>query len=166
MKWESVAPCLLVGSIAMGVIQSDDARAQSSPTLLAATGTAGTDSRADTDSRVGSGALEEIVVTARKRSEDLQRTPISITAFTKQDLENHGVVSVSSLASQTPSLSFQSSPYDPIGSYIGMRGQQATDIVITQTPPVGIYVDDVYYPTTLPTHLKIFQGVAQIECLM
>jgi iron complex outermembrane recepter protein len=166
MKWESVAPCLLVGSIvAMGVIQSDDARAQSSPTLLAATGTAGTDSRADTDSRVGSGALEEIVVTARKRSEDLQRTPISITAFTKQDLENHGVVSVSSLASQTPSLSFQSSPYDPVGSYIGMRGQQATDIVITQTPPVGIYVDDVYYPTTLATQLENFQGVEQIEVL-
>ena len=166
MKWESVAPCLLVGSIvAMGVIQSDDARAQSSPTLLAATGTAGTDSRADTDSRVDSGALEEIVVTARKRSEDLQRTPISITAFTKQDLENHGVVSVSSLASQTPSLSFQSSPYDPIGSYIGMRGQQATDIVITQTPPVGIYVDDVYYPTTLATQLENFQGVEQIEVL-
>src|SRR6202023_2681984 len=166
MKWESVAPCLLVGSVvAMGVIQSDDARAQSSPTLLAAAGTAGTDSRADTDSRVDSGALEEIVVTARKRAEDLQRTPISITAFTKQDLENHGVVSVSSLASQTPSLSFQSSPYDPIGSYIGMRGQQATDIVITQTPPVGIYVDDVYYPTTLATQLENFQGVQQIEVL-
>src|SRR5712675_1597141 len=160
MKWESVAPCLLAGSVAlMGAVQSDAVRAQSSPTLLAATGTAGTDSRVD------SGALEEIVVTARKRSEDLQRTPISITAFTKQDLENHGVVSVSSLASQTPSLSFQSSPYDPIGSYIGMRGQQATDIVITQTPPVGIYVDDVYYPTTLATQLENFQGVQQIEVL-
>src|SRR5882724_5607398 len=160
MKWESVAPCLLAGSVAlMGAVQSDAVRAQSSPTLLAATGTAATDSRAD------SGALEEIVVTARKRSEDLQRTPISITAFTKQDLENHGVVSVSSLASQTPSLSFQSSPYDPIGSYIGMRGQQATDIVITQTPPVGIYVDDVYYPTTLATQLENFQGVQQIEVL-
>ena len=45
MKWESVAPCLLVGGIAaMSVIQSDAARAESSPTLLAATGTAGTDS--------------------------------------------------------------------------------------------------------------------------
>ena len=85
MKWESVAPRLLVGSmVAVGVIQADDAGAQSSPTLLAATGTAGADSRAGTDSRVDSGALEEIVVTARKRSEDLQRTPISITAFTKQ----------------------------------------------------------------------------------
>ena len=64
MQWESVAPCLLVGSVAaMSVIQSDAARAQSSPTLFAATGTAATDSRAD------SGALEEILVTARKRSE-------------------------------------------------------------------------------------------------
>jgi hypothetical protein len=51
MKGESVAPCLLVGSIAaMSVIQSDAARAQSSPTLLAATGTAATDSPTGTTS--------------------------------------------------------------------------------------------------------------------
>jgi iron complex outermembrane recepter protein len=116
-------------------------------------------------STADSGGLEEIVVTARKRSEDLQRTPISITAFSEQDLENHNVTALQNLAEQTPSLSFQVSPYDPFGSYIGIRGQQSTDVVITQTPPVGIYVDDVYYPTTLATQLENFQGVQQIEVL-
>jgi iron complex outermembrane receptor protein len=120
---------------------------------------------ADANSQSVSGGLEEIVVTARKRSEDIQQTPIAITAFTRDDLENHGMVSVQNLAAQTPSLSFQSSPYDPVGSFIGMRGQQSTDIVITQTPPVGIYVDEVYYPTTLATQLENFQGVQQIEVL-
>ena len=119
----------------------------------------------DATSQSTSGGLEEIVVTARKRSEDIQQTPIAITAFTRDDLENHGIVAIQNLAAQTPSLSFQSSPYDTVGSYIGMRGQQATDIVITQTPPVGIYVDDVYYPTTLATQVENFQGVQQIEVL-
>jgi iron complex outermembrane receptor protein len=160
MKWESVAPCLLAGSVtAMSILQPGAVQAQTSQVQLAANTTTDTDSQADT------GGLEAIVVTARKRSEDLQRTPISITAFTQQDLETHGVRSVLSLASQTPSLSFQQSPYDAVGSYIGMRGQQATDIVITQTPPVGIYVDDVYYSTTLATTLENFQGVEQIEVL-
>ena len=108
-------------------------------------------STADANSQSDSGGLQEIVVTARKRSEDIQQTPIAITAFTRDDLENHGIVAIQNLAAQTPSLSFQSSPYDTVGSFIGMRGQQSTDIVITQTPPVGIYVDDVYYPRDLST---------------
>ena len=94
-------------------------------------------STADAGPQVTSGGLQEIVVTARKRAEDIQQTPIAITAFTSDDLESHGIVAIQNLAAQTPSLSFQSSPYDSVGSYIGMRGQQATDIVITQTPPVG-----------------------------
>ena len=46
-----------------------------------------------------------------------------------------------------------------------MRGQQATEIIITQTPPVGIYVDDVYYPNTLMTSLENFEGIDQVEVL-
>lgn len=111
------------------------------------------------------GGLDEIIVTARKRSEDAQRTPIAITALSRSDLENRDILAVRSLAKDTPSLSFQQAPYDPLGSYIGIRGQQQTDIVITQTPPVGVYVDGVYYPTSLATALDNFEGVEQIEVL-
>jgi iron complex outermembrane receptor protein len=75
------------------------------------------------------------------------------------------MTSVENLGTQTPSLNFQQSPYDAFGSFIGIRGQQATEIVITQTPPVGIYVDDVYYPNTLATSLGNFEGVEQVEVL-
>jgi len=53
----------------------------------------------------------------------------------------------------------------PLASFIGIRGQQATEIIITQTPPVGIYVDDVYYPNTLTTSLENFEGIDQVEVL-
>ena len=138
MKWESVEPRLWLSTIAAvaaflpGAVLSLPADSEPADS-----------SSADANSQSASGGLDEIVVTARKRSEDIQQTPIAITAFTRDDLTNHGIATIQNLAAETPSLSFQSSPYDSLGSYIGMRGQQATDIVITQTPPVGIYVDDV-----------------------
>jgi iron complex outermembrane receptor protein len=122
-------------------------------------------SAADAGAPASSAGLEEIVVTARRRSENNQKTPVSITALQSQDLENHGVTSIRGLTSEVPSLSLQSSNYDSFGGYIGIRGQQATDIVITQTPPVGIYVDDVYYASTLTTNLNNFEGIQQVEVL-
>jgi iron complex outermembrane receptor protein len=112
-----------------------------------------------------SGGLQEIVVTARKRSEDNQQAPIAITAFNTQDLQRMQIATVTDLGGQTPSLNFQQSPYDAFGSFIGIRGQQATEIIITQTPPVGVYVDDVYYPNTLMTSLENFEGIDQVEVL-
>jgi iron complex outermembrane recepter protein len=116
------------------------------------------------DASVG-GGLEEVIVTARKRAENIQDTPVSITALSADDLANRQVIAVQDLAAVTPSLAIQQSPYDILGSFVGIRGQQQTDLVITQTPPVGIYVDGVYYPTSLGTSLNNFEGVSQIEVL-
>jgi len=158
--------CLLVLSLTAG-LSSLSARAADTAAGNAAeagtTAAASTDT--DTATSTNTGGLEEIIVTARKRSEDVQRTPIAITTLSKSDLENRDILAVRSLAKDTPSLSFQQAPYDPLGSYIGIRGQQQTDIVITQTPPVGVYVDGVYYPTSLATALDNFEGVEQIEVL-
>jgi iron complex outermembrane receptor protein len=140
-----------------------------SPADLRAQAAAGDPQQATTaqnvNTQANSDALSEIVVTARKRSEDNQLAPIAITAFGAQDLQRLKMTSVENLGTQTPSLNFQQSPYDAFGSFIGMRGQQATEIVITQTPPVGIYVDDVYYPNTLATSLENFEAVEQVEVL-
>ncbi len=53
-------------------------------------------------------ALEEIVVTARKREEDLQEIPLSIAAFTEQDLRFRQVESTDDLGKITPNLTFDS----------------------------------------------------------
>jgi iron complex outermembrane receptor protein len=171
MARELAIPCFLarvaagVALLAIGSVAAESlAVAAEAGTATEATGGTATEATGGTGA-TDSGALQEIIVTARKRAEDLQRTPVSITAFSQQDLENHSVRSLDSLAEQTPSLSFQQSPYDTFGSYIGIRGQQSTDIVITQTPPVGIYIDDVYYSNTLATQLENFEGVEQIEVL-
>ena len=88
-----------------------------------------------------------IIVTARKREEDLQDTPIAISAFSTESLEARGVVSTDSLATITPNLTLQNNPAfggssNSAAIYIRGIGQQ--DFVPTVDPGVGVYVDGVY----------------------
>ena len=53
-----------------------------------------------------SSSLDEVVVTARKRSETLTDIPISVTAFTEQALDRLNIRSFDDYATQTPNLSF------------------------------------------------------------
>ena len=55
------------------------------------------------------GGVEEIVVTAQKRQENLQQTPIAITALTAQALETSGIRDITGVVQATPSLYF--APY-------------------------------------------------------
>jgi len=57
--------------------------------------------------------LEEVVVTAQKRAESLQDTPIAITAFTSSALADKGVNDISEIANFTPNLVFDTT--SPIG---------------------------------------------------
>src|SRR5712672_1063970 len=149
---------LVCAVAAIASFESADLRAE------AVLDTSSTDVATESPRTISAG-LDEIVVTARRRSEDNQQAPIAITAFNAQDMQRLGITSVGNLVAQTPSLNFQESAYDTFGSFIGIRGQQATEIIITQTPPVGIYVDDVYYPNTLTTSLENFEGIDQVEVL-
>ena len=64
-------------------------------------------------------ALEEIVVTARKREENLQDVPIAVTAISAEALQREGVQDVQDLIERDPSLSFDLgiAPYDTPVSY-------------------------------------------------
>ncbi len=90
---------------------------------------------------------EVITVTARKREETLQETPISITAFSSRALEARGIQSTEGLAQLTPNLTLQNNPSfsgasNSASIYIRGVGQQ--DFVPTVEPGVGVYVDGVY----------------------
>jgi iron complex outermembrane receptor protein len=64
--------------------------------------------RAATASSSSDTTLEEVIVTARKRTENLQDVPISIDVFTSKDLQNLGISQFEDYAAQTPSISFVS----------------------------------------------------------
>src|SRR5512135_1522032 len=64
--------------------------------------------------------VQEVIVTATKRSEDLQRVPVSVAALTPQVLTNHQVANVDDYIKLLPSVSYQS--FGPGQSQIYFRG--------------------------------------------
>ncbi len=97
-------------------------------------------------------ALEEIVVTARKREESLLDTPISITAFTAADLEAKQITTLNQIAESTPNLVFKTGTANSGfsgASTVFIRGIGQTDFLLTNEPAVGIYLDGVYLSQTV-----------------
>jgi outer membrane receptor protein involved in Fe transport len=100
---------------------------------------------AETDDRAApAGGLEEIVVTATRRSERLQDVPVSATAFTQERLDAAGVRNIDDLARETPGLTFERNGTSAAGNFndedtdINIRGIDSS----AGTSTVGIYVDD------------------------
>jgi iron complex outermembrane receptor protein len=72
----------------------------------------------------GSASLEEIVVTARRRSESLQEIPLSISAFTAQDIREAGFQDLGDIADQTAGIVYNSR------SNQGFQGRVNSNVVI------------------------------------
>lgn len=97
------------------------------------------------ESRI-SAVLEEVVVTARKREEGLQDTPIAVSAFTGEALELRGATDLSRLENFSPNLVLRRSPNNSgvTNAAIYIRGIGQNDFVPVIDPGVGVYVDGVY----------------------
>jgi iron complex outermembrane recepter protein len=87
--------------------------------------------------------LDEIVVTAQKRTSTIQTTPISITAVSGEDLQARGIANFTNLAQSTPGVSLKSE--GPGQTEIELRGMTSSG---GNSPTVGFYLDDI--PLTAP----------------
>ena len=85
-----------------------------------------------------------IIVTAQKKSQNLQDVPISITAFDGETLQAERLESISDLGRLTPGLYATPNPADPSGVRINIRGIGNFDPQVGQDNRVAIYVDGVY----------------------
>jgi iron complex outermembrane receptor protein len=91
-----------------------------------------------------SGGLEEIVVTAQKRSQNLQDVPVAVSAFTGDDLAARGVSETSDLMGTMPNLQV-TTPYGKTQPNFSLRGiSVANEFTASTASPVGVYVDEVY----------------------
>ena len=108
--------------------------------------------------------LEEVIVTAQKRAESLQDTPISLTAFGEDQLETDGINNLGDIGSKVPSLTIEPFPINNATLRIFIRGIGISDAQITQDPPVGIYVDGVYIARSTGTALDV-ADLQRIEIL-
>lgn len=88
-------------------------------------------------------ALEEVIVTASKRSESLQDVAMSVNAFTAADIEEAGISDAEDVAVLTPSLGIITN-VSPFTAAIRIRGIGTSQSDIALEPSVGLFVDDVY----------------------
>lgn len=95
------------------------------------------------DQRAG---VEDIVVTARRVTENVQSVPISVSALSGATLEAEGVRNVQDLGRTLPNVTLPLATIDPTALNPTIRGQRQSDQTLTIDPAVGVYVDEVNYP--------------------
>jgi iron complex outermembrane receptor protein len=109
-------------------------------------------------------ALDDIVVTARRRDEQLKDVPVAVSALSAEQLENTGATDITALQQQTPNATVQIArgSNSTLISFIRGVGQQ--DPLWGFEPGVGLYIDDVYVARPQGAVLDIFD-VNRIEVL-
>ena len=98
------------------------------------------------------GALEELVVTAQRREQNLQEVPIAVSAFTAGSMEKRGLTNIQQIGDFTPNVEMDStSPFAGSSNVLSpfIRGIGQNDFAFNLEPGVGVYVDGVYYARTI-----------------
>ncbi len=112
-------------------------------------------------------AMEEIVVTAEKRSENIQNVPIAITAFTADTLRSKDLSDIHSLSNLTPNVNLDGgAPFSGDTSVLSasIRGIGQDDFAFNLDPGVGVYLDGVYLARTIGANQSLLD-VDRIEIL-
>ncbi|KRB86393.1 hypothetical protein ASE00_06700 [Sphingomonas sp. Root710] len=117
---------------------------------------------ASAEGEAADGGLAEIVVTANKRAEPLNRVGLTVTAVSANDLQKQGVAGISDLTRVIPSLSFATTNANtPVYS---LRGVGYYDDSLGATPAVAVYVDEVAYPVSVLTS-QVVLDLERVEVL-
>ncbi|MCF8475317.1 MAG: TonB-dependent receptor [Emcibacter sp.] len=113
-----------------------------------------------------SNQLEEITVTARKREENLQDTPVSVTAFSTAGLERRGITNLGNISAYTPNVDINAGKGDggSTNAAVFIRGVGQNDFIFPTDPGVGIYVDGVYIARSIGGMMDL-ADVERIEVL-
>lgn len=109
-------------------------------------------------------AGEEIIVTARKREEDVQEVPVAVTVVTSDELEEAATADISELQTQVPNLAIYQGRNQSTTLTAFLRGIGQADPLWGVDPGVGLYIDDVYVARPQGALLDVYD-VERIEVL-
>ncbi len=88
--------------------------------------------------------IEEITVTARKRSENLQDTPISVSAFTADTIESMGIENTQEITAIAPNTYMTQTPGSSANLALAIRGVGGAEPLLTREQGVAVYMDGAY----------------------
>jgi iron complex outermembrane recepter protein len=110
-----------------------------------------------------SASVQEIIVTAQRREESLQKVPVAVTAIGTEQLEALRVTSVRNLAGLAPSLQFNAQGQQSNPTII-IRGVASGTSSNSVDPKVGMYIDGVYIGRAVGSLLD-FSDIQRVEVL-
>ncbi len=87
-------------------------------------------------------ALEEVIVSARRRSEDLQRTPVAVTAMSADDLKAYNATNIGDITRMVPGLDRYEGRKEANYAIRGIGRGRSTDN--TLDPSIGVYIDGIF----------------------
>ncbi|MFS0736736.1 TonB-dependent receptor [Sphingomonas sp. 1P06PA] len=114
--------------------------------------------------QVDDGSLNEIIVTARRRNESIQTTPIAVTAIAPSQLEASVATKISDLQGLAPNVLITQQSTGAATANISIRGIAFADVEKSFDPAVGVNVDGVYIGTSTGQLLDFFD-IGSIEIL-
>ena len=110
------------------------------------------------------GGITDIVVTAQRRAEKAQATPLAITAIGGSDLQSKGVFETADLSAVVPNLQIIS-PYGRAQPNISLRGiSVANEYNANQASPIGVYIDDAYMASRTSHGMQLYD-LERVEVL-
>lgn len=108
--------------------------------------------------------LTEIIVTAQRRTEPLQDVPIAISAFDQGELERRNINEALDIIQYVPNLQGSNNVGLASANSYFLRGVGDTESLATKDPPIGTYVDDIYFARQIANNFALFD-VERIEVL-
>ncbi|MBC6983812.1 TonB-dependent receptor [Caulobacter sp. 17J80-11] len=109
-------------------------------------------------------AVDEVIVTARRREETLKDVPVAVTPYSAEKLDLTGARDITDLTKTTPSMTMQPARGSNSTLIAFIRGVGQQDPLWGFEPGVGLYVDDVYIARPQGAVLDIFD-IQRIEVL-
>lgn len=108
--------------------------------------------------------IEEIVVTAQKREENLQDVPIAVTAITSDDLDKHQILNLQDIKAWVPNFTLDQALSSTTTPKMFMRGLGVDNQVFSFDSPIGLYIDGVYRARVTGALVDLFD-VERVEVL-
>ena len=110
-----------------------------------------------------SATLEEVIVTAQKRAQNLNDVSISVTAATAQDISDMRIETALDIAKLAPNVDIKST-LAGLNPAITVRGVGLNDFNVNNNPSVGVYVDEVFLTSPAMLSFMMFD-VERVEVL-
>jgi iron complex outermembrane receptor protein len=113
---------------------------------------------------IGAQQIEEVVVTAQKREQNVQEIGISVTAFSGEQLKDLGITTSTDLVAQTPGLTYVTPFGDGNNAAFTLRGVGLNDFSEHNESPTAVYVDQVYQASLAGLNFQMFD-IERVEVL-